>query len=365
MRANWFLTTALASSAFMFSFANSAHAIPPAPCDEKPTDVCCEEPKPGPFAFSYPMDMNLSCPRDFYVFGDFLALQPREDGLEYAIEDTNGSSSNLISGGNVQGFGTECNSWDFDYGFRVGIGFYLNHDAWELDMSWLYFDMNQENSSATPGNSLLIPLWFNLDPVNGNQQSSARWSLTMNVLDIMLGKPYHVSRFVVFHPFFGLRAAWIDQCYTARYGGVWASNDGVKFTSTNDMWGVGPRFGINTKWNLGSGWDLLANISSSYLIGEIDFSQDTKHSTQGIQCESDFDQSLPNLEMQMGISWGIFFNRQRHHFAIQAMGEFQQWWDQLWLRKFYGPAGTDFPSDTVSRGDLRVQGVSVRFLFNF
>jgi hypothetical protein len=364
MQTRGFRTKAAALVMSMLFLATSGWAIPPAPCDTKPQDVCCEEPKPGPYAFSFPMDMNLACPRDFYFYGDFLALQPREEGLEYAIENTNGSGGFPLRGGDVKGFGTPHHSWSWDFGFRIGVGFYLNHDQWEFDLSWFWYNNNQETSSATVANTFLIPLWFNLDPQAGNQQASARWGLTMNILDISLGKPYHISRYVVFHPFFGVRAAWIDQTYVARYGGDWQSESGVKFIGKNDFWGVGPRIGVNTKWYLGADFELLANISTSFLIGDFDVTQNTQHSALGIQVDPDIDLTEPNLDIQLGVSWGTYFNNKQNHFALQVMGEFQQWWDQLQFRKFYSNTLT-FPSDTVSRGDLTIQGVSVRFLFNF
>ena len=44
-----------------FILAFSAYAIPKDPCE--PKDTCCEEPAPGPYAFSYPKDLGLVCPR--------------------------------------------------------------------------------------------------------------------------------------------------------------------------------------------------------------------------------------------------------------------------------------------------------------
>ena len=64
-------------------FASISFAIPKGPCDKK--EVCCVEPDPGPFAFYYPKDMNLSCPKGFYVKGEFLLMQVKEEGLEYAL----------------------------------------------------------------------------------------------------------------------------------------------------------------------------------------------------------------------------------------------------------------------------------------
>ena len=65
-------------------FASTAIAIPKDPC--APKDVCCEEPAPGPFAFAYPKDVGLSCPRDFYIHGEFMWMKPTEEGLERSEE---------------------------------------------------------------------------------------------------------------------------------------------------------------------------------------------------------------------------------------------------------------------------------------
>src|ERR1700690_570923 len=60
----------LASSVAALMATTSLHAIPRDPCEPPAPPVCCEEPKPGPFAFAYPFDMNLNCPKDFYVHVD-------------------------------------------------------------------------------------------------------------------------------------------------------------------------------------------------------------------------------------------------------------------------------------------------------
>ena len=75
-------------------------AIPKGPCNKK-EKVCWEEPTPGPFAFSYPKDMNLSCPQDFYVKGEFLLMQVKEEGLDKyfaLLQQTSSTSKVKIDG---------------------------------------------------------------------------------------------------------------------------------------------------------------------------------------------------------------------------------------------------------------------------
>src|SRR3990167_7533131 len=78
----------LASSVVAVLATTSLYAIPKGPCDQKaPENLCCEEPKPGPFGFAFPVDMGVSCPRDFYIHVDGLAFQAKQDGMDIGIYD--------------------------------------------------------------------------------------------------------------------------------------------------------------------------------------------------------------------------------------------------------------------------------------
>ena len=67
------ISLALISSVAVLLTANAFAEIPAEPCEEKP-DVCCKDPAPGPFAFSYAKELSLSCPKDFYFNAIILKL---------------------------------------------------------------------------------------------------------------------------------------------------------------------------------------------------------------------------------------------------------------------------------------------------
>src|SRR5262249_48947809 len=150
MHLNWKypISKVLASSVAAILATTSVYAIPKGPCDTKP-DVCCEEPKPGPFAFAYPLDMNITCPRDFYVFVEGLAFQAKQDGMEFAINNAYGgltTPTHGIANGEVLGFSNNHRDWDYNPGLRVGIGFYLDHDAWNVDFAWTWVNITNYQS---------------------------------------------------------------------------------------------------------------------------------------------------------------------------------------------------------------------------
>ncbi|MEL7432124.1 MAG: Lpg1974 family pore-forming outer membrane protein [Chlamydiota bacterium] len=357
---------AIASCALSLLATTCAYAMPQGPCDPAPKNICCEEPKPGPFAFLYPKDMNLACPNDFYFYGDFLAMQPMQDGLVYGIVDTNASNviGSSLSGGKVLSFSSDHNSYDWDYGARIGLGCVLSRDAWNLDVQWMWFHTNQDVNGTTERTGLIIPQWIPTQaPTLDDTDASQRWEMKLNVLDIALGKPFHVSRYVVLSPFFGLRAAWIDQNYVARYAGSFDTKFRV---DRNNFWGVGTRMGVNSEWSMGSGFQLLANSSTSLLYSKFDVSENLPFETASYAFDSSFYRNSSNLELQVGVAWGTHFNDMQNYVRLQALWEFHTWYDQNQIRKLFSnnPAGT-FVNDTVSRGDLNLSGISLRVMFDF
>lgn len=386
----------------VFLAATSLYAIPRGPCDIPPPPVCCEEPKPGPFAFAYPFDMDLNCPRDFYINASFLAMQAKQDGMEFVIQDTNGAPNNGITNGKFEGFSDNHEDWKYNFGLRVGVGFYLNHDAWNLDFTWTWLNISDnQQANATTSGGFVIPLWLLGEDTDGNfigQRSGAVWDASYNTFDARIGKPYYVSRYFIVNPHFGIRAAWIDQHFSVDYSGlvgptpsgfpdntVFAGKNRIVHHGDNDFWGIGTRAGVDTDWLFGKGFGLFGNIAASILYGKFDIEQHltTPPTLQhpqnvGFDIEDDHYMNVPNFEMALGLGWGRYFNKMKYHVGVKAAYEFHVWFDQFNLRRFWGigqfntnpPGGPttgqigNYPNDVVSRGNLTLNGFSLKVQFD-
>lgn len=369
----------LASSVAVLVATTSLHAIPRDPCEPPAPPICCEEPRPGPFAFAYPFDMDLNCPRDFYLHVDGLALQAKQDGMEFVIQDSSAPGTpgaTPITHGRVEGFSGNDRDWDFNPGMRVGIGFYLDHDAWNLDFNWTWLNItNYEHANANTANGVVIPQWLlgvGTPAAQIGSRSSACWDADYNTLDIRLGKPYYVSRYLVVNPHFGIRGGWIDQHFSTSYGGTGAATRTIHH-GDNDFCGIGTRAGIDTDWILGKGWSLFGNVAASMLFGKFKIDQNLSLPgtvADGFDLRYDYYQNTPNFEMALGISWGKYFNKKKNHVSLKAAYEFHEWWDQLNMRKFSsGSAGiadgvSVYANDVVSRGNLTLNGFSLRLQFD-
>lgn len=357
----------LASSVAALAATTSLYAIPKAPCD-KPADVCCEEAvKPGPFGFAYPWDLGLSCPRDFYIHVDGLAFQAKQDGMEFSILDSDAaSSSNTLSQGRIRGFSDNNDEWDYNPGVRVGIGFVMEHDAWNCDFQWTWLNITDyRHVGAVPFGGSILPMWLVGDDTpatfQGNRKAVGKWHADYNVIDLSLGKAYHVSRYLVLNPHFGLRTGWIDQHFAVRYVG--SSEIFTIQHADNDFWGIGSRIGVDSDWILGKGWCLFANLAASMLFGKFEVDQNLTFPTAsggyGFDTDYDFYQNTPNMEIVVGLGWARYFDKNKYRVGLRAAYEFHEWWDMFNLRRFWSGA-PNFDNDVVSRGNLTLNGFSLR-----
>jgi hypothetical protein len=372
-----------AITAFALLCASSAFAIPVGPCGDEGCcgqrrAECCE-PAPGPMAFAYPKDIGLACPSDFYVYGEFLYFQAEEDGLEYGISYTpcvphqsNAALDFPITNGEVQGFSNGTHSWHWNPGFRIGLGFYLNHDAWMVEGAWTHVNITNHVTASLNGAAIFVPLWMMSNPAyaGGEPVGSARWKADFNTIDLQLAKPSHISRYLIAKPHFGIRFAYIDQFYNAQYSGCWRQVDGAEYNGSNDFWGIGARAGFDTEWILGCGAGVYGNVAASILYGKFDVSQ-TWLGGEGNPTNSmanDLEETLytdvTNLDIQVGVFWGMFFCDMRYHVMARLGWEMQYWWDQNRMRRWQDPLSPLY-NDTVSRGDFKLNGLVFRLQFDF
>jgi len=350
----------------------SAFAIPKGPCDK--VDTCCDEPAPGPFAFSYPKDLGLACSNDFYARGDFLYMRATQDGLEYVLDqDTTGSSSAFpLTDGKIKGFSRDSTSWEWRPGFRVGIGFNsTKNDTWSLDAYWTYFRIKADSTALNNGSGVLLGLLW---PPVANQAipmtySNARFEGTVNTLDISMGKAYHVSRQFVSNPMFGIRGAWMEQDFYARY---FVNHRKSIVAHKNDFRGVGLRGSYMAQFLFGSHFSIYGNAAMSLLFGKFDLSQSSDDNT-GItwitgndityKVEDSYYSVKPNAELGIGITWGKMFDKDKYMVSLKVGYEFHHWFDQNQLRRFYN--ANPIATDTVSRGDLSFNGFVFGLNFDF
>lgn len=328
----------------------------------------------------------------FRINLDFLYWQANEDGLEYGTK---------MIAGPIIGQSSKTKTklldlhFDWDPGFRVGIGYVFNHfDQWALDLNWTHIRNEAHAKDSAHGVEsqvgevdTIIPPWVSLlfELRSGASKAHAHWHVNFNTVDLDLTRSYFASKRLDVNPHIGLRGAWIDQHYRAKYESVFLLSEGspfftrdVKFTGKNDFWGVGIRGGSELMWHFDRHWNLFAELSASILYGRFHVKMKNLHD-QGLgegdttPMPLDFKASEHlwrtrlNFEEAIGFSWGTFFNQDKYHVSIRAAYELSQWLNQNELFYAFYLRGQDTISSVPIRnqGNLGFQGIKAGIQFDF
>lgn len=299
---------------------------------------------------------------NWFFTGDMLWWHANEGGNDYAtVYSTPPSSANSKSTDRKLKF-----KWDF--GFRAGIGTTFNHDRWDLYLNFTWFQTENSAASSLHGGAGLIPL-LGAPPLGPNEvtlgsQAKIHWRLHFYTLDLDLGRHYFVSPRLAFHPFVGLKSAWINQNQNTK-SKYFLDQLHLKTKTENDFWGIGPQLGMEGKWFLGSCFNLFGSVAGSLLWGDFDVHQkqrDTLLNEETYRLSLDMHSVVPMTQMQIGIGYETNLCHNRYHIAINTRYEHQYWWNQNQMPYF--PLPNVYKYRRFGE-DLSLQGLTVDVRFDF
>src|SRR5580700_10240587 len=124
----------------------------------------------------------------FFFTGEWIYWRTRQEGMEFAT--------------------AKKVHFDFESGFRVGLGVHLPDDHWFIDLD--YTRLTPESSEGADGS--FYPLFlFGGAGISGSTVSKAHahWKIAFQNLDVAIGRAFYIAKTVVLQPFFGLKGAWI------------------------------------------------------------------------------------------------------------------------------------------------------------
>ena len=275
-----------------------------------------------------------------YLTGEWLYWRTRQEGMEFATAKT------------VE--------FDFQSGFRVGLGSHLPWDHWDIFVNYTRF-IPDASSNA---HGLFYPLFF-FNPGGGVAEANAHWKIEFNVLDVDIGRVYYISETLIFRPFVGLKGAWIDQHAHVHYqGGVIPAGQTYRTQLENDFKGAGPLLGIESNWQFGAGFSIFGDLSTALVVGHFDNKQQQyrMNDISNINLNSDFNLVSPMVQMVAGLAWDRNFHQEQCHVGLSAGFETQYWWGQNQTEQF---TDSTMPIYIRQKGPLSFYGLTVRGRFDF
>lgn len=322
-------------------------------------------PEPAPFPRPPEKEITVeaqawvkNCVAEPYIEVDFIYWKVREEGLNYT---RTGVGPNQTSSGKLYEVAP-----DGEPGFRAALGLNLAHDGWDLLLryTWIYASEKESERQTDP-------LWISELPgflFTGLDRATAQWNLHTNVLDLEWGRNYYISRFLTLRPFFGLKGYWNDQGFKIHYIGLTDAQPRVsaeqKIQMSQDTWGGGLRFGMNTAWYFAHHWSVFADMALSAAWSKFDIERRDREIIPSTNTDEtvlylDYDRygMVPILELAAGLRWEMWFNDDSYHALIQAGWEEQMWWG------FHRNYVLFNVSENI--GNLQYQGLTLRFRFDF
>ena len=347
-----------------------------------------------------PMTADACCcdEGEFVLTGSALYWTAQQDGMEYAV---------LNKLGNDQYQGTLIDAkylnpdFKWNWGLKLGIGYNIPHDGWDVGAVWTHFRgrASSHDDSDSEDNETLLPLWSAFAPATTNpaggpntrgmlyaNEIDTSWKVTLDLVDIELGREFWTSKYLTLRPFMGVRIGWIRQEFDLDHsGGTWGSTPAFNTTAlnnyvsiSNDFTGAGLRGGLNGTWYFTKGWGLIGNVALSVLYGRFSVDHDEYNrlaespfsKTHVVDTKDSFRACRAIADMLLGIQYSTMFREETFGFMISLAWEqhvfFNQ--NQMWRVNRVGDATATEDAATAGlgenvfmqrRGDLTTQGVTL------
>ena len=282
---------------------------------------------------------------DLWVQAEALYMRATEDGLAYAVQNKQGTAT--FANGK-----TKNARYDWDWGFRVGAGYNLDHDGWDILANYTWFkDKSHQNIS---GGSII--------PVNASglaglttSNAKAKLNLWLNILDVELGREFFVSKWLTLRPQVGVRALWLNRTLHSRYSNIFQGSD-VNSKEKDHFAGAGLRGGLNTQWGLGSGWSLFGELDAALLYGKQRINRSDVVKTTGARLGHNPNRWMAlrtTIDLALGLRWDRLFADDAYRIRLQL-----GWEDHVFLNM------SQF-SSAGSSGNISLNGLAFQARFDF
>ncbi len=203
---------------------------------------------------------------------------------------------------------------------------------------------------------------------------SSTWKILLNMGDLLLSRPLSNDAGFVYVPLAGLKALWIQQHMNLKLTQAGASFGGNSFllpqplASNNKSysWGIGPRLGVDGRYNLPKGFNLNGLIGATLLFNkftEIKHIEGTASTfyEQPSPIKISYNSVRPEFDLNLGFGWGMdISSKQRVDLVLSY--DFLYFWGQNMMRYV-----TDEFFAGISSGslDLYFQGITFKASYGF
>ncbi len=212
----------------------------------------------------------VTCALSSYAFANeqTSSIKPFAELLYWRAAETNSSYAMTINSLNntINVIQSEP-SFNTSGGVRAGLSYSPGDHFWDTKFYITHYTTHSSNGVGL-GSQILSSLFFSgsyfisQDIFFGGYTD---WNLTMNTVDLEISHAMHPTPTLTFSPKVGIKGASINQSINIDWNAFfYRSTEDL----TNNFSGIGPSFGVDTKWNFFGDFSLVGDVSTALMYGQ-------------------------------------------------------------------------------------------------
>ena len=240
------------------------------------------------------------------------ADQPMSDAKAGGAKQPSYMPGEMVMDGQMSGGYNQSAAYAVDAGWDVFLT--ADYIYWHLNREGLGIAENESYKSGFQvGLGLNMKGMDNWDAYamytwyrNSNDSNSQKY--TFDDLSFSFDRPFYFGKQLTANFACGLRALWVSN----QFGDY-----------NHDSWSLGPRFGFESNWMMGSGFRIFGNLAQSVMY--------TRYSNLSnlIVSGNNYNTVRAVTDSCLGLGWGSYFgDSDDFHFDLKVGYDFNVYWDQ-------------------------------------
>jgi hypothetical protein len=304
--------------------------------------------------------------QDTLLSFDLLYWHPKTDLTEIG-------GTELISGSNREnGSHTPAVDFDWEFGFKAGIGYHFDEREWDIFAEYTRVDFNTSFSFNSGAIRRIYSNFGEADSLIDFVKGSHR--IDYQTATVELGRQFVAGQYSRFKPAFGAKATWINQIphiINHETGSTPSISQHVYLSEKTQ--GIGPLAMMYSNWCLCNGWSLYADGGFSLLFTRYRGRMSVEGRVNGVTADPSFRQSnkedkhyvTPNAMLGLGLSYERFFSAEKQHVVVSIGYESQYYFNQSYLMQNRNVEVTDVEKGAWLARNLAVYGATLSASLEF
>ncbi len=192
----------------------------------------------------------------------------------------------------------EGQSFDWDFGYRLGAGVFLPVVKWKVLGTYTHFGTHDTGGYGVIPPSLFVNLRGSFFVSSQNVKSS--YDINYDAISLELKRSSFLSSLLGLGSSLGVKRAWIDQKQRVTYRTF--QEELIRVKDHCRFRGIGPLLGMNINWHLFSGFSFFGDVKGALLYGGVE----VKHTEIPIEIKGDAHLFSPNLLFTFGLNKDCF-----------------------------------------------------------